>query len=391
MAETISTGTTVSERSAWATGRTRVSILVAAAAVAAVLAVALWAYWGGRESTDDAQVDGHIVPIAARVGGTVLAVHVKDNQDVGAGAPLVDIDPRDLQVALARAAADLAEAEATAQAARTTVPMMSTTTSSQVAAAASDLETARARTAAAEAHERETRANETKALGDLERLRALVAKDEVSRQEFDAAVAAAESSRAAVQSAQAAVVEAQKGIESAAARLAQARTAPQQVDIMQARASSADAKVAQSKAALDQAQLNLEYASVRAPVEGVVSRKGVEVGQVVQAGQPLMAIVPLADVWVTANFKESQLGRMRPGQAVTITVDAFGGRSFRGRVESIAAATGARFSMLPPENATGNYVKVVQRVPVKIALEPGQDPEHLLRPGMSVVPSVLTR
>ncbi|MGE5126175.1 MAG: HlyD family efflux transporter periplasmic adaptor subunit, partial [Betaproteobacteria bacterium] len=177
----------------------------------------------------------------------------------------------------------------------------------------------------------------------------------------------------------------------ARARLTQARTGREQVAIVDARAASSAAKADMARAAVEQATLNLGYAEVRAPVAGIVSRRTVEVGQVVQAGQPLLALVDLDDVWVTANFKENQLASIRPGQPATVAVDAFGGRRYRGHVDSISAATGARFSLLPPENATGNYVKVVQRVPVKIVLEPGQDPEHRLRPGMSVVPTVLTR
>jgi membrane fusion protein (multidrug efflux system) len=371
-------------------GRAR-TILVVAGVVAAVAgALASW-HFSGRESTDDAQIDGHLVPVAARVGGTVLAVLVKDNQPVEKGALLVRIDPRDYEVAAARAAADLAENEATARAAETTVPLTSTTATSQETAADSDLAAAQARLAAAQAQLREAEARDRHAAGDVERFRPLLAKDEISKQQFDAAATAADSARAAREAAEAAVQGAEKAVVAARARLAQARTAREQVDIASARAASAAAKVEMARAALEQAKLNLSYTEIKAPVGGVVSRKTVETGQVVQPGQPLLALVPLDDVWVTANFKESQLKRIRPGQPVEIDVDAYGGRTFRGRVDSIAAATGSRFSLLPPENATGNYVKVVQRIPVKIVLEQGQDPEHLLRPGMSVVPSVFTR
>jgi len=203
-------------------------------------------------------------------------------------------------------------------------------------------------------------------------------------------VSAADGARAAREAAEAEALAADRAVEAARAHLAQARTGREQVDIVSARAASAAAKVEMARAALEQAKLNLSYTEVKAPVSGVVSRRTVEVGQVVQAGQPLLALVPLDDVWVVANFKESQLKRIRPGQPVEIAVDAYG-RTFRGRVDSIAAATGSRFSLLPPENATGNYVKVVQRIPVKIVLERGQSGEHVLRPGMSVVPTVLTR
>jgi membrane fusion protein (multidrug efflux system) len=236
-------------------------------------------------------------------------------------------------------------------------------------------------------------------------LKPLLAKDEIAQQQFDAAAAAATASAAASDSAEAQVKEAELGIRVAESRLAQAsvgkqrasaelrtaQTAPSQIAASRARAAAADAKVRQNQAIVKQAELNLEYATVKAPVKGIVSRKSVEMGQVIQPGQPLMTVIPLDRVWVTANFKETQLERMRPGQRVTIEVDAYGGREFAGKVESLAAATGSRFSLLPPDNATGNYVKVVQRVPVRIQLDEGQDPEHLLRPGMSVVPTVYTR
>jgi membrane fusion protein (multidrug efflux system) len=359
-----------------------------AVVVAGILA---WRHFSGRESTDDAQIDGHVNPVAARVGGTVVAVLVADNQPVEPGTLLVRIDPRDYEVALARAQADLAENEATARAARTTVPLTSTTAGSQETAADSDLAGAQARLAAAQAQLREAQARERQTAGDLERFRPLLAKDEISKQQFDAASTAADSARAFREAAEAAVHGAEKAIEAARARLAQARTGRAQVDIVSSRADSAAAKVEMARSALEQATLNLSYTEVKAPVRGVVSRKTVEVGQVVQPGQPLLALVPLDDVWVTANFKESQLKSIRPGQPVAIAVDAYGGRTYRGRVDSIAAATGSRFSLLPPENASGNYVKVVQRIPVKIVLEPGQDKEHLLRPGLSVTPTVFTR
>jgi membrane fusion protein (multidrug efflux system) len=372
--------------------RKRRTPLIGAAVVFLVLLVAaLWYHYSGRESTDDAQIDGHINPVSARVGGTVLKVTVADNQLVSAGTLLVQIDPRDYEVALARAEADLAEAEASAGAAKTNVPVTSAATETQSTTASSEADTERARLAEADARLREAQANEVKASNDLNRAKALIAKDEVSRQEYDAAVAAAAAAEAALESRRAAVTEAQKGVVSADARVLQARTGPQQVSMMKARAESAEAKVAQSRASVEQARLNLEYTSVKAAVDGVISRKTVEVGQIVQPGQPLLAIVPLEGFWVTANFKESQLKNMRVGQRAEITVDAYGGRTYRGHVDSIAAATGARFSLLPPENASGNYVKVVQRVPVKIVFEPGEDKERLLRPGMSVEPVVFTR
>ena len=366
-------------------------LLIAAAVLLALAAVAAWRHADARESTDDAQIDAHVSPVAARVGGTVLEVLVRDNQRVEKGASLVRIDPRDHQVALARAQADLAEAEASARAARTTVPLTSTTANAQETGADSDVAGAEARLASGRAQLKEAQARERQAAADLERLRPLVAKDEISRQQFDAVATAAEAAHAGREAAAAAVLGAERAVGAARARLQQARTGREQVAIVSARAASAEAKVAMARAALEQAKLNLSYTEVRAVVGGIVSRRSVEVGQIVQPGQPLLALVDLDDVWVTANFKENQLRRIRPGQPVEISVDAYGGRTYRGRVDSISAATGARFSLLPPENATGNYVKVVQRVPVKITLDPGQDAERQLRPGMSAFPTVRTR
>jgi membrane fusion protein (multidrug efflux system) len=385
-----------------------------------LVGVGAWVWLtAARESTDDAQVEAHVTPIAARVGGTVLRVPVSDNRQVEAGTVLVELDPRDYQVAVSKARAELADAEAAALAARSNVPITSTTSASNVTTAhgalaqargsideaEKEVEAARARLVSAQARQREAEANAAKAARDVERLRSLLAKDEVAQQQFDAAVATADAQRAAADSAKSQAAEADAGIRVAESRLVQAQageqqaraglasaqTAPEQVAGMRARAQAAQAHAEQAKAALEQAELNLQYTALKAPMRGVVSRKSAEVGQVVQPGQPLMAIIPLDTVWVTANFKETQLRDMRPGQSVTIKVDAYGGRDFKGKVDSIAAATGARFSLLPPENATGNYVKVVQRVPVKIVLEAGQDPERLLRPGMSVVPTVYTK
>ena len=397
----------------------RVRILVGVAVLLAIGAGVWWWIAAGRESTDDAQVDAHITPIAARIGGTVLRVPVEANQEVEAGAVLVEIDKRDYEVALERARAELADAEAAAIGARVGVPITSTTTSSnEVTAkggvegaeaayleAQQGVEVARTRLVTAQARQREAAANSSKATKDVERLKPLLAKDEISQQQYDAAVAAAASNTASVDSAQAQVKEAELGIrvaesrvsqagvgrQQASAQLKEAQTAPEQVTASRARLAAAEAKVRQNQAMVKQAELNLEYSTVKAPVKGIVSRKGVEVGQVIQQGQPLMTVIPLDRIWITANFKETQLEEMRPGQRVKIKVDAYGGREFSGKVESLAAATGSRFSLLPPDNATGNYVKVVQRVPVRILLDEGQDPEHLLRPGMSVVPTVYIR
>jgi len=399
--------------------RTPVRVLILAV-VAIVIAVVLWLWLRpGRVSTDDAQVDARVTQIAARVGGTVIRVAVDDNQRVDKDMVLVELDPRDYQVAVDKARAELADAEAAALAARSNVPISTATatggvTTAQggvsqaeaaIAAAGKEVDAARARLNAGEAHLRELEANATKAARDVERLRGLLAKDEIAQQQFDAAAATADAQKAAVDSARSQVAEAEAGIRVAESRLAQARaaeqraqaelqtarTGPEQVIASKARASSAEAHVQQARATLAQAELNLQYTVVRAPIRGVASKRGLGVGQVVQPGQPLLAIVAIDDVWITANFKETQLTNMRPGQRAEIDVDAYGGREFTGKVDSIAGATGARFSLLPPENATGNFVKVVQRVPVKIVLDADQDPEHLLRPGMSVVPTVFTK
>lgn len=397
--------------------RVRIGIAVLLLAIAGV-AVWLWVT-AGHESTDDAQIDAHLTQIAARIGGTITKVLVDDNQQVEAGAVLVELDPRDYQVTVDRMRAELADAEANAIAARSNVPITSATASgnlttarggvtqaqSGVAASEKEVEAARARLITAQARLREAEANATKAARDVERLRGLLAKDEVSQQQFDATSAAADAQRASADSARSQVAEAEAGIRVAESKLIQAQageqqahaelqtaqTAPSQIQATQARASAADARVQTARANLAQAELNLQYAVVKAPVRGVVSKKGINVGQVVQQGQPLLAIVQLDEVWVTANFKETQLKDVRPGQRAAADVDALGGRDFKGKVDSIAGATGARFSLLPPENATGNFVKVVQRVPVKIVLDGGQDPEHLLRPGMSVNATVYTK
>ena len=387
-----------------------------------VLALAGVGVWlrvtAGRVSTDDAQVDAHVTQIAARVSGTVTKVVVDDNQTVDAGAVLIELDPSDYRVAVDKARAELADAVATALAAQSNVPITSTTAASNlttarggiaesaggVTASEREVEAARARLTTAQARLREVEANAAKSARDVERLRGLLAKDEVSQQQFDATTAAADAQKAGMDSARSQVVEAEAGIrvaeskliqtsageQQARAELASAQTWPSQVTATKARASAAEARVQQAKASLAQAELNLQYTTVRAPARGVVSKKGINPGQVIQAGQPLLAIVQLDEVWVIANYKETQLKDMRPGQRATIGVDALG-REFTGKVDSIAGATGARFSLLPPENATGNYVKVVQRVPVEILLDVGQDPEHRLRPGMSVTPTVYIR
>ena len=378
-----------------------------------------WSYAAVRESTDDAQIDGHIYPVSAMVDGTLLEVLVDNNQYVEAGTVIARIDSKFYQAALEKAKGDLSEAIANQKASRAGVPITSIGTSTQLSGAEAgvaeqtakistaqrEVDAANARLATAQAHLREVQANAAKAASDLERMKPLVAKEEISRQQYDAVVATAASASATADSAASQIQEAQQGVRVAETKLDQerahmsevrarvdaARTGPQQLVATEARAESSGAQVVQKEAAIRQAQVYLDYTTVRAPVSGRVSQRSMEVGQSVTRGQGLVSIVPVEDVWVTANFKESQLEHMRPGQPVTIAVDAYGGRKYQGKVDSIAAATGARFSLLPPENATGNYVKVVQRVPVKIVFDKGQDAEHLLRPGMSVSPTVLTK
>ncbi|PYU22425.1 MAG: HlyD family secretion protein [Acidobacteria bacterium] len=371
--------------------------------VGAAAGLLVWRYLNTYEDTDDAQVDGHINNVSARVSGYVLKVNVDDNQSVEKGAVLVEIDPRDYQVALERAKAELADAEATAQAMNLNVPVETIGTTTQVSSSEADVEAAQAGVAAAQgqlnsaqAQLQQAEANNVRAQADVARYTALLAKDEVSRQIYDRANATAKADAAAVDGARAAVAAVEQQIAQARSRVNHAQaalqyshTGPQQVAATQARARAAIATVQEKRAALDKAQLDLDYCTVAAPVTGVVNKR-VEVGMNVQPGQTLVSVVPLDDVWITANFKETQLRSMKVGQRATISVDAYG-RQYQGHVESIAGATGAQFSLLPPENATGNYVKVVQRVPVKILLDPSENRDHLLRLGMSVEPKVWLR
>src|SRR6202140_1883443 len=358
-------------------------------------------YFTSYESTDDAQVDGHVNSVSARISGPVLKLNVLDNQYVQAGTGLVEIDPADYQVAYERAKADFEDAQAAAAAAGVNVPITSVSTTSQMSSSEADVASARAgiaaarqQFAAAKAQLDQAEANNVKAQNDLGRYKQLVDKQEISQQQYDQAVAAAAASAAAVQAARALADAAQSQVTEAQGKLAQAeanwrnaQTAPKQMQVIRSRAASAEAEAQRKKADLDQAQLNLQYTKIVAPVAGVVSGRTVEVGQNVAPGQELMKIIPLNDVWITANFKETQLRNMKVGQAVNLEVDA-NGRKYRGKVDSIAGASGSRFSLLPPENATGNYVKVVQRIPVRIDLAPGQNINHRLVPGMSVEPTV---
>jgi membrane fusion protein (multidrug efflux system) len=375
-------------------------IIVAIVAVVLVGGIFLWHYFSGFESTDDAQVDVHLYPVSARISGYVQAVHVEDNQYVQEGATLVEIDPKDYQVADAKAQANLETAEAAARALNIDVPISSVDTTSQLKFTSSDIENAKAaiaasekQVAAAQAHILEAEAENLKAQDDVERYRLLLAKDEIPKQIYDHAVAAAQTDTAAVVAAKADEASAEQNVAQARSRLSEAiardesaQAGPQRVASTRARALSALADERQKRAELDQAELNLGYTKVLAPVSGEVTKK-VVVGLNVDPGEQLLTVVPLDEVWITANFKETQLKQMRPAQKVKITCDS-NGRSYQGHVDSIAGATGPLFSLLPPENATGNYVKIVQRVPVKIVLESGENRDHQLRPGMNVVATV---
>ena len=372
--------------------------------VAVIGALLWWLHARQYESTDDAQIDGHIGQIGSRISGYITAVHVEDNQEVKPGDPLVDIDPKDYDVALARAKADYADSQAQANAASYNVPITSVSTASQIQAAQADVNNQRAGISAAQknldaakAKEVAAIANNIKAQNDVKRYKPLVERDVISKQQYDAAVATADSAAADVESAHDAVTAAQEGVTEARAKLVQAQanlrnaqTGPRQVKVTEARANSAESSAAKAKAELEQAELNLQYTKVVAPVHGIIGHRTAEIGQYVQPGQALMSIVDVDDIWVTANFKETQLRNMTKGQPVEIKVDATG-RTYKGKVFDIGGASGARFSLFPPENATGNYVKVVQRIPVRILLDSGENKDHLLRPGMSAEPDVKVR
>ncbi len=380
--------------------RRRYLIVVIVVVVAIFAGLLLWRYFSSYESTDDAQADVHLYPVSARISGYVIRVNVNDNQWVNKGDVLVEIDPTDYQVALVQAQANLANAEATARSLNITVPITSVNSSSQLQFTASGIEDARAAVGAAEkqltaAHQQveAAEANDVKAQDDLRRYKQLVDKREVSQQIYDQALATAKSSTANVAAAQASESAAQQFVQQAQSRVTQAtanhayaQTGPQQVSSTKERVQAAIADVQQKRALLQQAELNLQYTKIVAAVGGEVNKTVVE-GLNVEPGQQLLTIVPLDEIWVTANFKETQLKHMQVGQKADIHVDS-SGRTLHGHVDSIAGATGPLFSLLPPENATGNYVKIVQRVPVKIVLDPGENRDRRLRPGMNVVPDV---
>ncbi|HET6144932.1 MAG TPA: HlyD family secretion protein [Candidatus Acidoferrales bacterium] len=391
---------TTEDRSHGSNQRRNIIIGVVVLAVLVVGGIFLWRYLGSYESTDDAQVDAHLYPVSARVAGYVTKVNVADNQIVEKGTVLVEIDPKDYEVAVAEAQANLANAEATAQSLNITVPITTVNTTSQLSVATSGVEdantgiaTAETQVSAARAQLEAAQATDAKAQSDVARYKMLAEKQEVSQQQYDQAIATAKASAATVAAARDNVAAAQQAVQQAQSRLKQtqanrqsAQSGLQEVSSSKARARAAIANVQQKRAAVEQAQLNLQYARIVAPVSGEVNKTVVE-GMNVQPGQQLLTIVPLEEVWITANFKETQLRKMKVGQRAEIHADS-SGRTFRGHVDSISGATGPLFSLLPPENATGNYVKIVQRIPVKIILEPGENQDHQLRPGMNVVPDV---
>jgi membrane fusion protein, multidrug efflux system len=378
--------------------------------LAVVLALAVAAgffYWRSSffEDTDDAQVDANLYQVSSRVAGQVIKVYVDDNQKVDAGQPIVDIDPRDYQVALEQAEANLASAQAQFIQATVNVPITSINVRTSISSSGSDVKGSTASVAqaqkqveVAQARVAQANANALKAQLDVDRYTPLVQKDVISKQQFDAAVAQADASKASVLEAEAQVLSAQEAVRTATQRLnqadAQARQAtqsgPSQVKAQQAAANAAAASVKQAQAQVDQAKLNLSYTKVTSPVTGIINKKNVAVGANLSVGQDLLTVVPLTDLWVTANFKETQIQHMHPGQEVTIKVDALGGRKFTGKVEQIGGATGSKLSLFPPENATGNYVKVVQRIPVRIKFTnlDTENKDLALRPGFSVIPEV---
>jgi membrane fusion protein (multidrug efflux system) len=378
-------------------------VIVLVVVVLVAVAVALWWHSTFSEDTDDAQVNGHLIQVSSRINGQILKVDVEENQVVKAGDVIAELDPADYQVAVENAQAALASAQANAVAANVNVPITSINTGSNLSSAGADVtgtvasvEQAQQQFEAAHARVAQAQANLTKAQADLDRYRPLVEKDVISKQQFDAAVAAVDADKAAVADAIATERAAGDGVgvarqkqNQAQAMLKYAQTGPQQVAAQSARAKQALAQVAQAQAQLDQAKLNLSYTKIVAPAPGIITRKSVEVEQNVAAGQNLLTLVSLQDLWITANFKETQLRHMEKDQSVQIAVDATG-KSYSGKVTQIGGATGSVLSLFPPENATGNYVKVVQRVPVRIDFTDlaSEDPNHLLRPGLSVEPKV---
>ncbi|MGA3071644.1 MAG: HlyD family secretion protein [Terracidiphilus sp.] len=381
----------------------RRAIVAVVVVVLAAVAVAIWWHGTFTENTDDAQVNGHLIQVSSRINGQVLKVEVEENQVVRQGDVIAELDPADYQVAVENAEALLASAQANAAAANVAVPIATVNAGSNLRSAGADVSGTKAGVEQVQnqlqaAHDRvaQAKANNVKAQADLERYKPLVEKDVISKQQFDGAVAAADAAKAALSDARAMERAADDAVKVAKERLAQAQaqlnfaeTGPEQVAAQSARARQAQAQVQQAQAQLDMAKLNLSYTKIVAPAAGIVTRKSVEIDQNVAAGQNLLTLVSLEDLWVTANFKETQLRHMLAGQPVEIEVDSTG-KTYHGKVTQIGGATGSVLSLFPPENATGNYVKVVQRVPVRIDFTDlkDEDPKHELRPGLSVEPKV---
>lgn len=379
------------------THRRLVLLVVAVMLVAA--GASSWYYLSSYESTDDAQVDGHLHPVSSRISGTIIRVNpaVEDSHFVEAGTVLAEIDPADFAAERDRAQAEYERLQASSTAAGKDIAVISAGSTGRLelsAAAVSEAEqsiaTEKASLEAAQARLAQAQANFTRAEADRQRYEHLLARHEISQSEYDRVATEAATTREAVTAAKAEINAASQRIAQAQSKLVQrqadllaARSAPQQIESSRARAAAASADAARAQAQLTTAQLNLGYTKIVAPVSGIIGRKTVEAGQRVQPGQQLLTIIPVDDLWITANFKETQLRKMKPDQPVTIHADATG-RDYHGHIDALGGATGSRFSLLPPENATGNYVKVVQRVPVRIVLDPNQNADHLLRPGMSV-------
>lgn len=389
--------------------KSRRRFIIIAVVILVVIIAGLF-YWHSTfsEDTDDAQVDGDLYQVSSRVTGQVTKVYIDENQKVQAGQAIAEIDPRDSLVALEQAQANLASAEASANQATANVPITSTTSRTSTSTSSSDVLGAVAAVAQAEKQVQAAaasvdmaQANAVKSQLDVERYTPLVQKDVISKQQYDAAVAQAAADRAAVLNSQATLIAQQEAVRQAQQRVNSSRfqeaqaqkNGPQQVKAQQAQASAALANVKQAQARVDQAKLNLSYTHIVAPTAGIVNGKNVQVGANVGIGQNLLTIVPVTNLWVTANFKETQLDHIRPGQHVGIKVDALGGRQFNGKITQVGGATGSRLSLFPAENATGNYVKVVQRIPVRIDFTNLQDEngDYALRPGFSVTPNVAVK
>jgi len=370
-------------------------VMLGLLAAAALVASTVWFLGRGKESTDDAQVEGHVVTVSVRTAGQVARVLVNDNQAVREGDVLVELDLQELNARHAAAKADRLAAEATLALAQAQMALTEKTSGASirqarggVSQAASGVVSSKAQVEQAQADITTAESRTLLAEKELSRVRELFAKGSVSQAELDARQAASDQAKAGLDLARArldstrALITGNYGsVEQAQGRLVAAMTAPQQVQAAEAQVQLAQARVEQSRAAERLAELNLSYGVVRAPASGIISRKNVEVGSLVSPDRPVMALVPLNDIWIVANFKEDQIGLIKPGQSASIEIDTFPGRVLQGKVESLAAGTGARFALIPPDNATGNFVKVVQRVPVRLKIENQGD--IALRPGLS--------